>query len=63
MEWTLDETSDYQKEAPPVPVHRCIDGRASPEFDYYPPTAQFIQNFPSRVVANETNANYHEVFS
>ncbi|VDN59444.1 unnamed protein product, partial [Dracunculus medinensis] len=58
-----DETSDYQKEAPPVPVHRCIDGRASPEFDYYPPTAQFIQNFPSRVVANETNANYHELTS
>ncbi|VDM51414.1 unnamed protein product [Toxocara canis] len=55
-----DEMNGYHKEAPPIPAHRCVDGRASPSFDYYSSTNALADNTPMRAIGRDNRSNLYE---
>ncbi|VDD94923.1 unnamed protein product [Enterobius vermicularis] len=45
-----EEINGYLREAPPIPAHRCVDGRASPSFDMYPSLSILSEPLPAKPV-------------
>uniref|UniRef100_A0A915AXF7 C2 domain-containing protein n=1 Tax=Parascaris univalens TaxID=6257 RepID=A0A915AXF7_PARUN len=55
-----DEMNGYHKEAPPIPVHRCVDGRASPSFDYYSSSNALADNLTMKAMGRRNHPNVYE---
>uniref|UniRef100_A0A0N5AA04 C2 domain-containing protein n=1 Tax=Syphacia muris TaxID=451379 RepID=A0A0N5AA04_9BILA len=51
-EWSArnDDLDGRLREAPPIPTHRCVDGRASPSFDVYPSLSVHSDPAPAKPV-------------
>uniref|UniRef100_A0A0M3JAE2 Protein piccolo (inferred by orthology to a human protein) n=1 Tax=Anisakis simplex TaxID=6269 RepID=A0A0M3JAE2_ANISI len=45
----------YHKEAPPIPAHRCVDGRASPSFDYQSSKNALLDSVPLKATISRHN--------